>query len=46
MPVDEFGTNGARTTPVYTWINIANSTNNFLRRDGGNTAIGASYWYE
>ena len=26
---------------VYTGINIANLTNSFLRRDGGNTAIGA-----
>ena len=29
------------TTTVYTGINIANFTNSFLRRDGGNTAIGA-----
>ena len=28
-------------TPVYTGINIANLTNSFLRRDGGNTAIEA-----
>ena len=28
-----------RITPVYTEINIANLTNSFLRRDGGNTAI-------
>ena len=41
MPVDKFGRNGDRTTPVYTGINIANLTNSFLRRDGGNTAIGA-----
>ena len=41
MPVDKFGRNGYRTTPVYTEINIANLTNSFLRRDGGNTAIGA-----
>ena len=40
MPVDKFG-NGDRTTTVYTGINIANLTNSFLRRDGGNTAIGA-----
>ena len=33
--------NGDRTTTVYTGINIANLTNSFLRRDGGNTAIGA-----
>ena len=38
MSVDKFGRNGDRTTPVYTEINIANS---FLRRDGGNTTIGA-----
>ena len=31
-----------RTTTVNTGINIANLTNSFLRRDGGNTAIGAS----
>ena len=41
MPVDKFGRNGDRVTPVYTGINIANLTNTFLRRDGGNTAIGA-----
>ena len=41
MPVDKFGRNGDRATPVYTGINIANLTKNFLRRDGGNTAIGA-----
>ena len=41
MPVDKFGRNGDRTTPVYTGINIANLTNSFLRRDGGNPAIGA-----
>ena len=40
MPVVKFGRNGDRTTPVYTGINIANLTNSFLRRDGGNTAIG------
>ena len=40
MPVDKFGRNGDRETPVYTGINIANLTNTFLR-DGGNTAIGA-----
>ena len=39
MPVDKFGTNGDRTTPAYNGINIANLTNCFLRRDGGNTAI-------
>ena len=41
MPVDKFGRNGDRTTTVYTAINIANLTNSFLRRDGGNTAIEA-----
>ena len=41
MPVDKFGRNGDRTTPVYTGINIANLTNSFLRRDGGNTESGA-----
>ena len=41
MPVDKFWRNGDRTTPVYTGINIANLTNSFLRRDGGNTAIEA-----
>ena len=40
MPVDIFGRNDDRATPVYTEINIANLTNSFLRRDGGNTAIG------
>ena len=40
MLVDKFGRNGDRTTSVYTGINIANLTNSFLRRDGGNTAIG------
>ena len=41
MPVDKFGRNGDRATPVFTGINIANLTSTFLRRDGGNTAIGA-----
>ena len=41
MYVDKFGRNGDRTTTVYTGINIANITNSFLRRDEGNTAIGA-----
>ena len=40
MPVDKFVRNDDRST-VYTGINIANLTNSFLRRDGGNTAIGA-----
>ena len=40
MSLDKFGRNGYRTTPVYTGTNIANLTNSFLRRDGGNTAIG------
>ena len=42
MRVDKFGRNCDRTTTtVYTGINIANLTNSFLRRDEGNTAIGA-----
>ena len=41
MPLVKFERNGDRTTPVYTGINIANLTNSFLRRDEGNTAIGA-----
>ena len=42
MPVVKFGRNGDRaTTTVYTGINTANLTTTFLRRDGGNTAIGA-----
>ena len=41
MPVDRFGRNSGGTTTVYTGINIANLTNSFLRRDEGNTAIGA-----
>ena len=41
MPVDKFGRNGDRATPVYTGINITNLTNTFLRRYEGNTAIGA-----
>ena len=41
MPVDKFGRNGDRATPVYTGINITTLTNTFLRRDGSNTAIGA-----
>ena len=41
MPVDKFGRNGDRTTTVYTGINTVNLTNSFLRRDGGNTTIGA-----
>ena len=40
MPVHKYGRNGDRTTTVYTGINIANLTNSFIRRDGGNTAIG------
>ena len=40
MPVDKIGRNGDRTTPVYAGINMANLTNTFIRRDGGNTAIG------
>ena len=41
MPVDKFGRNGDRTTTVYTGIYIENLTNSCIRRDGGNTAIGA-----
>ena len=41
MSVDKFGRNGDRATPFYTGINITNLTNTFLRRDGGNTAIGS-----
>ena len=41
MPENIFGRNGDRTTTVYTGINIANLTNSFLRRDGGNSAIEA-----
>ena len=41
MPVDKFERNGDRTTTVFTGINIANLTNSFLRRDAGNSAIGA-----
>ena len=41
MHVDKYGRNCDRTTPVYTGINIANLTNKFLKRDGGNTGIGA-----
>ena len=41
MSVDKFGRNGDRATPVYTGINIIHLTNTFLRRDGGNTVIGA-----
>ena len=41
MPVDKFGRNGDRTTTVYIEISIANLTNSFLRRDEGNTGIGA-----
>ena len=41
IPLDKFGRNRDRTTTVYVAINIAHLTNSFLRRDGGNTAIGA-----
>ena len=43
MSVDKFLRNGDRTTTVYTGINISNLTDSFLRRNGGNTAIGAIY---
>ena len=33
MPVDKFGKNGDRATPVYTEINIASLINSFLRRN-------------
>ena len=39
MPVDKFGRNG---DTVYTGINIINLANSFLRRDGDNTATGAT----
>ena len=41
MAADKFARNGDRTTTVYTGINIANVTNSFPRRVGGNTTIGA-----
>ena len=41
MPVDKFGRNGDRTSPVYTGINLGNLTNSFIRRDRGNISIGA-----
>ena len=41
MPVDKFGRNGNRATPVHTGINIANLIKTFLRKDEGNTAIRA-----
>ena len=41
MPEDKFGRNGDRASPVYTGINITNLTDTFLRRDVGNTALGA-----
>ena len=44
MPVHKFGRNGDSTTTVYTGINIANLISCFLRRDGGNTTIGAIYF--
>ena len=40
MPVEKCWRNGDRTIPVYTWINIANLTNTFLSRHGGNTVFG------
>ena len=42
MTVYKFRRNG---DIVYTEINIANLTNSFLRRDGGNAAIGATYMH-
>ena len=42
MPVDKFGRNEDRaSTTVYTGINTADLIKTFLRRDEGNTAIGA-----
>ena len=41
MSLDKFGRNGNRTTTFCTGINVANLTNSFLRRYGGNTAVGA-----
>ena len=41
MPVDKFERNGDGTTSVYTGLNKANLTSSILRRDGGDTAIGA-----
>ena len=41
MPVNKFGRNCERTRRVYTGLNIANLTNTFLRRDGGNTSLRA-----
>ena len=38
MPVGKFWRN---SDTVYTGINIANLTNSFLRRDGGNISIGS-----
>ena len=40
MPVNKFGINDDRVTPVYTGINMENLTNTFPGRDEGNTAIG------
>ena len=42
MLVDKFGRNVGRTKTAYTGINIVYLTNSCLRRDGGNTAIGAT----
>ena len=39
MPVEKFGRNCERPTPVYTGLNRETLTNSFLRRDGGNTDI-------
>ena len=41
MPVDKCRRNVDRATSVYTGMNLANLRNRFLRRDGGNTVIGA-----
>ena len=41
MPEEKLGRIGDITTSVYNGIDIASLANSFLRRDGGNTAIGA-----
>ena len=35
MPVDKFGGNGEKATPVYTGINIENLTNSFSMKRWG-----------
>ena len=41
MHIDKFGRNCERTTTIYAGLDIANLGNTFLRRDGGNIALGA-----